>query len=67
MADTETQAKIDAIDAALAEGVTTVSYGGTTTTYDLATLVAERRRLQSLLTETPNPRPVSFGVYLGGF
>jgi hypothetical protein len=59
--------RIAEIQAILEAGVSSVSYGGTTTTYDFEQLRAELRRLQSADDETPNRRPAAASVHLGGF
>jgi hypothetical protein len=59
--------RIAEIQAILEAGVSQVSYGGTTTTYDFAQLRAELRRLQSADDDEPNRRPAAASVFLGGF
>lgn len=59
--------RIAELQAILEAGVSQVSYGGTTTTYDFESLRAELRRLQSADDSTPNRRPVAASVHLGGF
>lgn len=67
MTSEERAARIAEIENILAAGVTSVSYGGTTTTYDFPSLRAELRRLQLGDETQPSKRPVASSINLGGF
>lgn len=67
MTDEERQERIAEIKEILASGATSVSYGGTSTTYDHESLRAELRGLQQGDESQPSRRPIASSIYLGGF